>query len=50
MTVLIPEQIYRRVGEICYFFLQEEARCSKTTLVGARFEAVTVVWPKMSVL
>ena len=50
VTLRIPEQIYRRVGGICYFSLQEAARCSETRLVGAKFEAVTVMFPKMSVL
>jgi len=49
VTLRITEQIYRRVGEICYFILQEAARCSETRQDGAKFETVTVMWPKMSV-
>jgi len=50
VTLRNPEQIYGRVQGICNFSLQEAARCSETRLNGAKFEAVPMMCPKMSVL
>jgi len=50
VTLRIPEQIYEGVRGICIFSPQKAARCSETRLDGAKFEALPVMCPKMSVL